>query len=170
MNRYISNDKICQWMSSMSINVNMAVRDSVSSNCIFWHSFQIVQIEHLVHLVHQVALVNISKADSIHLEPETTDRIEGWGEVPTSNVNICRRTNKEDKLTDYDQDHAEQLDSWSQQRAEDHGILRRPEDVTVDILPSRLFHCVFLVREEKKLVFFSFNDIIFFQTAKIILK
>lgn len=48
-------------------------------------------------------------------------------------------------LTDDDEDHAKQLDPRAQQRAEDHGILRGPEDVAVDVLPPGLLHGVLLV-------------------------
>uniref|UniRef100_A0A2D4G000 Uncharacterized protein n=1 Tax=Micrurus corallinus TaxID=54390 RepID=A0A2D4G000_MICCO len=43
---------------------------------------------------------------------------------------------------DDNQDHAEELDAGAQEGAEDHGILRRPEDVPVHQLPPRLLHGV----------------------------
>ncbi len=58
------------------------------------------------------------------------------------------KTNK-NKLTNDNEDHAKQLDPRAQQRAEDHGILRWPEDITVDILPSRLLHSVLLSYDRK---------------------
>ena len=51
------------------------------------------------------------------------------------------------RLTDDDEEHAEQLDARAQQGAEDHWVLRRAEDVSVDVLPARLLHGVLLKRE-----------------------
>lgn len=52
-------------------------------------------------------------------------------------------------LTDDNKNHAKELDPRAQQGAEDHGILRRPEDVAVDVLPARLLHGVLLVGEQQ---------------------
>lgn len=54
------------------------------------------------------------------------------------------------ELTDDNEDHAKQLDPRAQQRAEDHGILRWPEDVSMDVLPAGLFHRVLLVTHIQK--------------------
>ncbi len=55
-------------------------------------------------------------------------------------------------LTDNDENHAEELGARSQQGAKNHGILRWAEHITMDILPTRFLHCIFLLvtKREKK--------------------
>ncbi len=48
-------------------------------------------------------------------------------------------------LTDNDENHAEELGARSQQGAKNHGILRWAEHITMDILPTRFLHCIFLL-------------------------
>lgn len=55
-------------------------------------------------------------------------------------------------LTDNDENHAEELGARSQQGAKNQGILRWAEHITMDILPTRFLHCIFLLvtKREKK--------------------
>ena len=53
-------------------------------------------------------------------------------------------------LTDDNKDHTEELNARAQQGAEDHGVLRGPEDVAVHQLPARLFHGVFLQQRARQ--------------------
>lgn len=56
-------------------------------------------------------------------------------------------------LTDDDQDHTEELNSRTQERAEDHRILRRPEDISMHKFPTRFLHSIFLQQQQEKKLF-----------------
>lgn len=78
-----------------------------------------------------------------------TESCSGWETLARSSERLSpspspAETTLRVPLTDDNQDHTEELNPRTQERAEDHRILRGPEDVSMHQFPARFLHGIFL--------------------------